>query len=257
MLEVISSTRFKQLLRERKEMPSRLTIQKSVDVHPVEVIGAGPERTLRFCCSTDAVDREQDKISQDGWKLDAFKRNPVVLFSHDASKLPIGRVRRIGVEKGRLMADVDFIPSDTPAGAGEFAEAVYRLCQPSQGFLAATSVGFRPLKWSYSEDKERGADGWFPGIDYSEIELVELSIVTVPANPEALIEEPGPGEGTAIAADTPPTSGEELTAFNEEQARARARLRRQLQLATARIGPALDPVPHVPPHKSAGARRRA
>jgi hypothetical protein len=62
---------------------------------------------------------------------------------------------------------------------------------------------------------------------------VELSVVTVPANPEALVEAPGPGEGTAIAGDTPPVTGEELTAYNEELTRARARRRRVFQLALA------------------------
>ena len=63
-----------------------------------------------------------------------------------------------------------------------------------------------------SADKDRGADDWFPGIDFEEQELVELSIVTVPANPEALVDAPGPGEGTAIATPNP-TSGEEVTAL--------------------------------------------
>jgi phage head maturation protease len=103
---------------------------------------------------------------------------------------------------------------------------VYRLARG--GFLAATSVGFRPLKWEYTTDKERGADDWFPGIDFEEQELVEFSIVTVPANPEALMEPP-PQE----ASDMSSTGGEEVTGFNEEQAKARARRRRVLQLAMA------------------------
>jgi HK97 family phage prohead protease len=153
-----------------------------------------------------------------------------VLWGHDSSRLPIGRGFDVAVENGALKASVEFIPEDLPEG-GAFAESVYRLARG--GFIAATSVGFRPLKWDYTSDKERGADDWFPGIDFEEQELVELSIVTVPANPEALMDEPGPGEGTAIASDTPPVTGEELTAFNEQQTRARARRRRVFQLAMA------------------------
>jgi len=123
---------------------------------------------------------------------------------------------------------------------------VYRLARG--GFIAATSVGFRPLKWEYTRDLDRGAEDWFPGIDFEEQELVELSVVTVPANPEALLDAPGPGEGTAIAAETPPVTGEEITAFdpegikaradavNEELTRARARRRRAFQLALAGAG---------------------
>ncbi|HEY2162474.1 MAG TPA: HK97 family phage prohead protease, partial [Gemmatimonadaceae bacterium] len=157
-------------------------------------------------------------------------RNPVVLWGHDASRLPIGRAFDVQIEDGALKASVEFVPENTPE-VGPFAEAVYRLART--GFLGATSVGFRPLKWDYTNDQARGADDWFPGIDFDEQELVELSVVTVPANPEALIEAPGPGEGTAIAADTPPVTGEEVTAYNEEQTRARARRRRVFQLALA------------------------
>jgi len=190
----------------------------------------GDLRALRFTISTDAVDREQDKIAIAGWDLKNFKQNPVVLWGHDASRLPIGRAFDVKVEDGALKASVEFIPQDTPEG-GMFAESVYRLARG--GFIAATSVGFRPVKWDYTRDASRGADDWFPGIDFEEQELVELSIVTVPANPEALIDAPGPGEGTAIASDTPPTTGEEVTAFNQELTRARARRRRAFQLALA------------------------
>jgi HK97 family phage prohead protease len=143
--------------------------------------------------------------------------------------LPIGRAFDVAIEGGALKASVEFIPDDTPEG-GQFAESVYRLARG--GFIAATSAGFRPTKWDYTRDASRGADDWFPGIDFEEQELVELSIVTVPANPEALIEAPGPGEGTAIATPNPDT-GEELTAYNQELTRARARRRRALQLALA------------------------
>ena len=57
----------------------------------------------------------------------------------------------------------------------------------ADGFLSATSVGFRQLTWDFTEDEERGADDWWPGIVFHTQELVEFSIVTVPANPEALI----------------------------------------------------------------------
>ena len=44
-------------------------------------------------------------------------------------------------------------------------------------------VGFRPLVWSFSKDKTRRG-----GIDFHEQELMEFSIVSVPANSEALME---------------------------------------------------------------------
>lgn len=225
---IVSATQFKTFNRGRNVTRGAIGIRKQI-IGPAEQM-TGDLRALRFTISTDAVDREQDKIAIAGWDLKNFKQNPVVLWGHDASRLPIGRAFDVKVEDGALKASVEFIPQDTPEG-GMFAESVYRLARG--GFIAATSVGFRPVKWDYTRDASRGADDWFPGIDFEEQELVELSIVTVPANPEALIDAPGPGEGTAIASDTPPTTGEEVTAFNQELTRARARRRRAFQLALA------------------------
>lgn len=227
-MQFLSATHFKTINRGRNVTRAALGLRKQI-IAPAQSLD-GDVRALRFTISTGTVDREQDRIALAGWDLANFKRNPVVLWGHDASRLPIGRAFDLRIEDAALKASVEFIPADTPEG-GQFAESVYRLARG--GFIAATSVGFRPLKWDYTRDQERGADDWFPGIDFEEQELVELSVVTVPANPEALIEAPGPGEGTAIAADTPPVTGEEVTAFNQELTRDRARRRRAFQLALA------------------------
>ena len=244
MMQLVNATQFKTINRGRNVTRAALGVRKQI-IAPAEQL-SGDMRALRFTISTGSIDREQDRIAITGWDLRNFKRNPVVLWGHDASRLPIGRALDLRIEDAALKATVEFIPDDTPEG-GQFAEAVYRLAR--SGFIAATSVGFRPIKWEYTRDPERGADDWFPGIDFEQQELVELSVVTVPANPEALMDAPGPGEGTAIAADTPPVTGEEVTAFdrdaaifrivsdhNEELTRARARRRRALQLALATAG---------------------
>lgn len=227
-MQIVSATQFKTVNRGRNVTRSTLAVRKQM-IAPIDPV-AGEMRTLRFCISTETVDRELDRIALAGWDLTQYRNNPVVLWAHDAQRLPIGRAMDVGVVNGRLMASVKFVPPDMPE-AGGFAEAVFRMAK--EGWLGATSVGFRPIKWDYTNDETRGADDWFPGIDFEEQELVELSIVTVPANPEALIEAPGPGEGTAIASETPPVTGEEVTAFNEELTRARARRRRAFQLALA------------------------
>jgi HK97 family phage prohead protease len=243
-MQLVSATRFKLLNRNRRAVGAALGVRKQI-IAPADLIESD-KRALRFTISTASVDREQDTIAVAGWDLSNYKNNPVVLWGHDSSRLPIGRAFDVAVEGGALKASVEFIPEDMPEG-GAFAESVYRLARG--GFIAATSVGFRPLKWDYSTDKDRGADDWFPGIDFTEQELVELSIVTVPANPEALVDAPLPGEGTAIATPNPDT-GEELTSLsadwankiqaelaakliNEELIRARARRRRVFQLAMA------------------------
>jgi HK97 family phage prohead protease len=228
-MQIVSATQFKMLNRARNATRNAgLGVRKQL-ISPVAQLDSDM-RALRFTISTDSIDREQDRIALAGWDVRNFQRNPVVLWAHDASRLPIGRAFDLAIVDNALKASVEFIPETMPEG-GAFADTVYRLAR--EGFIAATSVGFRPTKWDYTTDKERGADDWFPGIDFEEQELVELSIVTVPANPEALIELPGPGEGTAVASDTPPVTGEEVTSLNEQQAIARACRRRAFQLAVA------------------------
>lgn len=228
-MQILSATQFKTYNRGRNVTRSAIGVRKQI-IAPAEPMG-GELRALRFTISTAAVDREQDTVASTGWDLKNYLRNPVVLWGHDASRLPIGRAFDVAIEDGALKASVEFIPADTPEG-GLFAEAVYRLAR--SGFIAATSVGFRPLKWDYTRDAARGADDWFPGIDFAEQELCEFSVVTVPCNPEALMDAPAPGEDTAQASDPPSATIEEVTAsLNEESTRARARRKRALQLAMA------------------------
>ena len=129
-----------------------------------------------------------------------------------------------------------FVPADVPV-FGPKAEGIKQLCR--SGFLFATSVGFRPLEWDFTEDEARGADDWFPGIDFHRHELMEFSIVSIPANPEALIEPGGavlmqPATAQPLPAEAEAAAAEAVQAATDAAATAvaiaavqRARLRRQ------------------------------
>jgi HK97 family phage prohead protease len=137
----------------------------------------GETRAFDFTISTGSVDRYGDTVKVDGWKLANFRKNPVVLWMHDGTKLPVGKASNIRIEDGKLKARVDF----TPQGLASFNDIVFELVKT--GFLSATSVGFLPLVYNFVNDPQRQF-----GIDFKEQELLEFSIVTVPANAEALIE---------------------------------------------------------------------
>jgi len=125
-----------------------------------------------FTISTGSVDRDHDTIDPNGWKLDNYRKNPVVLFGHQSRQPPIGKAAAVDVRSGSLKADVVF----AEPGTYDLADTVRGLVD--QDILRATSVGFIPLKWVF--DEQRG------GVDYSEQELYEFSIVPIPSNPEAL-----------------------------------------------------------------------
>jgi HK97 family phage prohead protease len=134
-------------------------------------------RSVDFVISTASVDRMGDTISVDGWKLETYRKNPVVLWAHDASMLPIAKASNVRVEDGKLKARAEFMPKEISG----MSNAVFEMIRG--GFLSATSVGFAPVKYAFSE----AADRKF-GIDFIEQELLEFSVVPIPANAEALIE---------------------------------------------------------------------
>ena len=62
---------------------------------------------VSFVASTANADRYGDIINQNGWDLDKFRANPVILLNHNANALPIGK-GEVEVIDGRLMVDVEF-----------------------------------------------------------------------------------------------------------------------------------------------------
>lgn len=134
----------------------------------------------RFCTfSTGAPDRMNDTVNPLGWHLDAFKRNPILLYAHDYQSEPIGKVLGIRADARGLTGTLE----PPPRGVSPLADRIFDLWD--SGFLNATSVGFRPLRQEVNT--QRG------GIDFHEQELLEVSVVPVPANCEAL----GQGRGVS------------------------------------------------------------
>jgi HK97 family phage prohead protease len=139
-----------------------------------EIKAVADTRTIKFLISTDAIDRDGDSIDPKGWDLTNYMKSPVVLWSHDYSQPPVAKATSIESTKNGLAATAEF-----PAkGVYPFADTVYELLKG--GFLSASSVGFRPIDGAPAEGSI--------GMNYSKQELLEFSVVPVPANPEALVQ---------------------------------------------------------------------
>jgi HK97 family phage prohead protease len=130
------------------------------------------DRKMAFTISTAAVDRDGDTIDPKGWDLSNYKRSPVVLWAHDHSQLPIARATHVWHDGRGLHAEVEF----PPRGLYQFADVVHDMVKA--GFLSSTSVGFLPKS---SRPNRTGGQG------IMQAELLEFSIVAVPANPGALV----------------------------------------------------------------------
>lgn len=126
---------------------------------------------LTFVLSDATVDRYGDIVEPRGWDLSNFSLNPIALFNHN-SDFPIGSWKNLRVENEQLVGDLE------PASRGTSARIDELLSLIEQGILRATSVGFRPIE---AEPRPGGK-----GVRYKRQELLETSVVSVPALPTAI-----------------------------------------------------------------------
>src|SRR4051812_37618363 len=126
---------------------------------------------LTFVLSDATKDRMGDIIDPKGWVLDNFKANPMALFNHNSS-FPIGRWEDVKVQGGRLIGKLKLAARGTSDRIDEIISLV------EQGILRAVSVGFSPIERKPLENGD--------GIHYVKQELLETSLVSIPANPAAI-----------------------------------------------------------------------
>lgn len=131
-----------------------------------------PGDPIRFVASTENVARDGWIVVQEGAQLENYRKNPVFLWMHNYYQLPIGRVSPIAVENKQLVIDVAFDQSD------EFAKSVERKYR--EGYLSAVSIG-----WSV-EEYERPKNE-MDNVRITKWELLDISAVTVPGDPDALM----------------------------------------------------------------------
>lgn len=172
--------------------------------------------------STERVDRHGDIIRVKGWDLDQYKENPVILFGHDSSALPIAVGKK--VRAGQSATGLRALLIDEEYHEEELnpqAEVVWRMV--AAGKLPGRSVGFRPIKAHRPETQEErdklGLGPW--GVVYEAQELMESSVVTIPANPDAL---QGRSFGDACKQELERLLGEEVRAGRLDERTARAAL---------------------------------
>lgn len=126
--------------------------------------------TLTAVASTNSVDRHGEIVDNNGWDLKAYKKNPVILWGHDHSQLPIGVSKKTWVEGTGKSAKLIIQPIIHEVT--EQSRAIKELID--LGILKTLSVGFKPIE---SPD----------GVTFTKNELLEVSVVNVPANADAMM----------------------------------------------------------------------
>ena len=140
-------------------------------------------RTITFVASDGTKDSAGTVLNQDNWDLTRFNSNGIIGYQHkvyggwDDTDNPDNVIGKgvAYIEDKKLMVDITFEPADI----NPLADKIYKKIQ--FGSLRAVSVGFLPVgRGRFGE----GADAetyYFAGQ-----QLLEVSVVNIPANPNAL-----------------------------------------------------------------------
>lgn len=128
-----------------------------------------PEADFIAVASTAVEDRHGEIVSVEGWDTKSFQKNPVLLWAHDHFEPAVGKATKVWIEgtgkRAKLM--IEGVIHDYT----DRARAVKQLVK--DGIISTMSVGFRPIEME--------------GDTFTNQELLEVSFVNVPANPQAMI----------------------------------------------------------------------
>lgn len=148
-----------------REVGERVDIHLAFEPNTVKELGDGAFEAI---ITTSAVDRQGESITTTGITTETYMANPVVLYGHDYEGLPIGKTTKLTAYKNKIKAQFQLAVEEYP-----FAATVAALIKG--GYLNATSIGGIVKKWS---------DDY---MTIEEMEMLEFSVVPVPANQEALM----------------------------------------------------------------------
>lgn len=155
------------------------------------------ERTFTAICATKDCDRDGEVVLPEGLNIDQYIKNPIMCFAHNYSQYTIGKC--ISLEKSdKLICKFWFAPTS----AGEEAWQLVK-----SGCLNSVSIGF-----IRKNIIKRGTTAFIEAIKNFGIalnnniqqittsaELVEVSLVPIPCNREAIIQEVATKGLTTIA----------------------------------------------------------
>jgi phage head maturation protease len=175
------------------------TVQRAIE--DTELRKHTDGRTLyKAIATTPALDRYGEVVLPKGAIVENFKKNPVLLEGHNYSMSSVGHVVNLEMDESKMTFDFVFSTDDR----GQELEAKF-----VAGDMNAFSIGFKPkakvdlwtpwddapeikeVKVSYPDGSEGTVDltayEHIPYRIYNQWELLEISPVSVPANPEALL----------------------------------------------------------------------
>ena len=143
-------------------------------------------RTFSGWATTPATDRVGDTIDP----LGATFKNPLVLLHQHRHDQPIGRVNFKKPTAKGIEFEAEIPVVDEPGSFKDRVDTAW--AEIKHGVVRGVSIGFRAIKYAFRDDG---------GIDYQEVEIYELSSVSVPALPQAVISAVKSMHGGALSRD--------------------------------------------------------
>ena len=143
---------------------------------------ASDDGTITAVASTPDPDRMDDVVAP-SWKLDDFRRSPVIMHNHNYEGAVVGKAVEIDLVGDTLMMRVKFDEHESNP-LGQRLANQYR-----EGFMSAFSVGFAPGKVTPRSQLPKDHPAYSEksaGSYMTENSLLEVSAVSIPANPHAL-----------------------------------------------------------------------
>jgi hypothetical protein len=136
----------------------------------------GPDDNPLFIITTPRTDLVGDSMNTANVDVADFTKNSPVLDTHDSSKAPVAVSTRPWLSGDKMLAIAKFPKPGVSANSDQIAAAV------RARLLRGASIGFIPLKWSFSKDPTRPL-----GVDFHAIKLLEWSTCALPCNPDCLL----------------------------------------------------------------------
>lgn len=150
--------------------------------------------------NTLAVDRDREVVVPRGVELENFMKNPVMLHIHNYGHVSVGKVLDVRVEDELI--EFDFVFADTEEGkqlkdlyddgfmsafsVGFYIKGITDMPQPDEDGKLPKTLEVPVTEGTYKIDLSRYKDR-APRAFINKWELLEISPVPVPSNPEAIL----------------------------------------------------------------------
>jgi hypothetical protein len=144
------------------------------------------DRVLSYITTTETPDRAGDIVRAAGANLEAYMKNPQVMYAHQHDQYPVGCALKIWIDKAQKNIPAWAMFLDNRVDSSGRSDLVYKFAKSRM--MPCCSIGFMPTKTnrpsSAEERTKLGLGDW--GMEYLEWDYLEFSPCSIPMNPDAM-----------------------------------------------------------------------